>query len=169
MHAVILAVLAGVCWGVGELCTKAVLHTKQIGPITAIMIRASVALPVLWLAYVVARHLLKTPGEQGNWWQADTPTLLKLILGSGLCAGAAAMIFFYSALNLDDISTIKPIAFTIAPATAVILGRLVLGEEVTVRKWIAVGIILVGGGAADVDEEGGGPAAAGTGRCARGG
>ena len=144
MQAVILAILAGLCWGIGELCTKSVLHTKQIGPITAIMVRATVALPALWLAYAVARHLLKTPAEQGNWWQADTPTLLKLILGSGLCAGAAAMIFFYTALNLDDISKIKPIAFTIAPAAAVILGKFVLGEEVTTRKWIAVALILLG-------------------------
>lgn len=146
MHAIVLAALAGVCWGVGELCTKSVLHTKQIGPITAIMVRATVALPALWIAYAVARYWLKTPAEQGNWWQADTATLLKLVLGSGLCAGAAAMIFFYSALNLDDISKIKPIAFTIAPAAAVVLGKFVLGEEVTVRKWIAVGLILLGVG-----------------------
>lgn len=144
MQAIVLAILAGVCWGVGELCTKAVLHTRQVGPITAITVRATVALPALLIAYFVARHVLKTPSEQGNWWQADTTTLLKLILGSGLCAGAAAMIFFYSALNLEDISTIKPIAFTIAPAIAVVLGWLILGEEVSVRKWIAVGLILTG-------------------------
>ena len=49
-----------------------------------------------------------------------------------------------TALNLDDISKIKPIAFTIAPAAAVILGKFVLGEEVTTRKWIAVAMILLG-------------------------
>lgn len=144
MHAVILAILAGLCWGIGELCTKSVLHTGQIGPITAITIRATVALPALWIAYLVARHLVKAPAEQPNWLNADTPTLLKLILGSGLTAGAAAMIFFYTALNLDDISKIKPIAFTIAPAAAVILAKLFLHEEVTPRKWIAVAMILAG-------------------------
>lgn len=144
MQAVLLAVLAGLCWGIGELCTKAVLHTKQVGPITAVCVRATVALPVLWIAYLVARHVFKTPGEQANWMQADTPTLLRLVLGSGLMAGAAAMIFFYTALNLDDISRIKPIAFTIAPATAVLLGWLVLGEPMSVRKLVAVGLILGG-------------------------
>lgn len=144
MQAVVLAILAGVCWGVGELCTKAVLHTGQVGPITAVTIRATVALPALWIAYVVARHVIKAPAEQPNWMQADMSTLVKLVVGSGLCAGAAAMIFFYTALNLDDISKIKPIAFTIAPASAVILAKLFLGEEVTARKWVAVAMILVG-------------------------
>ena len=144
MHAVLLAILAGLCWGIGELCTKAVLHTGQIGPITAITIRSTVALPAIWIAYIVARHLLKVPAEQPNWMEADTPTLVKLILGSGLCAGAAAMIFFYTALNIDDISKIKPIAFTIAPAAAVVLAKLFLHEEVTPRKWIAIALILVG-------------------------
>jgi drug/metabolite transporter (DMT)-like permease len=144
MLPILLAILAGLCWGIGELCTKAVLHTGQVGPITAIAVRATVALPAIWIAYVVARHVLKVPGEQPSWTQAETGTLLKLILGSGLCAGAAAMIFFYAALSLDDISRVKPIAFTIAPAAAVILARLVLHEDVTPRKWIAVAMILAG-------------------------
>ena len=35
MQTVIYAVLAGLCWGVGESFTKSVLHTHKIGPVTA--------------------------------------------------------------------------------------------------------------------------------------
>jgi len=144
MPAIVLAILAGLCWGVGELCTKSVLHTKQVGPITAVAVRSLVALPAILIAYVVAVHLLKLKQEPADWFRADSRTLWTLVLGSGLCAGAAALIFFYAALNLGDISRIKPIAFTIAPATAVLLGHFLLHEDMTPRKWLAIAMILSG-------------------------
>ena len=142
MNAILLAVLAGLCWGVGELFTKSALHTKQIGPLTAIALRSSIALPVLWLAYFVGVHWLKL--EPRNWMKAEPATLMKVIFGSGLVAGAAGMICFYAALNLGEISRIKPVAFSIAPATAVLLGWLVLHEGMSVQKAIGVALILAG-------------------------
>ena len=143
MQALILAVLAGLCWGVGELCTKSVLHGPRIGPMTAIAVRSTVALPVLWIAWAVAtRWLALEPRPQ--WRALKSADVLKLTLGSGLTAGAAGMICFYAALNLDDVSRIKPVAFTVAPAVAVVLGWLLLHEAMTARKAVAVGLILVG-------------------------
>lgn len=141
-RAVVFAILAGLCWGIGELCTKHALHSREVGPVTAIALRSTIALPVLWVAYaVVVRGLRQEPA---GWLHASRGTLLPLVLGSGLVAGAAAMVFFYSALNLGEISVVKPIAFTVAPATAVVLGWLLLGESMTVRKALAVGLILLG-------------------------
>lgn len=143
MKAILLAALAGLFWGVGELFTKSVLHTKQIGPITAITVRSAVALPVIIAAYLVAMYGVKS--EPARWWKtADTSTILKLVLGSGLIAGAAAMICFYAALSLGEIGRIKPIAFALAPATAVVLGWLVLGETMSAQKAVGVALILVG-------------------------
>lgn len=143
MKAVLLAVAAGCCWGVGELCTKMVLHTHRIGPITAIAVRSTIALPLLWVAYLLAVPLLGA--EPRGWWSALTGAdRARLILGSGLVAGGAAMILYYAALNLDDISRIKPIAFTIAPAVAAILGWRLLGEAMTPRKGMAIALILAG-------------------------
>ncbi len=143
MQAIFLAVLAGLCWGVGELFTMSVLHSKEVGPITAIVVRSTVALPVLWIAWWITVSVLKT--ERADWYrEVSTGTILKLTLGSGLIAGAAAMICFYAALSVGEISRIKPIAFTLAPATAVLLGWLVLGESMTPRKMIAVAMILAG-------------------------
>ncbi|MDX2114084.1 MAG: EamA family transporter [Planctomycetota bacterium] len=143
MKAVMLAVAAGLCWGIGELFTKSVLHTKQVGPITAITVRSTVALPVIWAAYAAAVYGVRS--ESPRWYrEAETSTILKLVLGSGLIAGAAAMICFYTALSLAEVSKVKPIAFTLAPACAVLLGWLVLGETMTVRKAVAVSLILAG-------------------------
>lgn len=143
MKAVGLAVLAGLCWGVGELCTKMVLHTHRIGPVTAIAVRSTIALPLLWLAYLVLVQGMGT--EPRTWWrQLEPADVARLVLGSGLVAGAAAMIFYYAALQLDDISRIKPIAFTLAPAVAAVLGWRLLGEPMSARKAVALALILGG-------------------------
>ena len=65
-------------------------------------------------------------------------------IGSGLVAGAGGMICFYGALSLGDISQVKPVAFTVAPALATVLGWLLLGEAMTLRKALAVALILAG-------------------------
>ena len=142
MKAILLAAAAGVCWGVGELCTKSVLHTGKVGPITAIAVRSTVALPVLWVAYYIAVRALKS--EPADWHRADTPTLLKLVLGSGLVAGAAAMIFFYSSLHVGEISRVKPIAFALAPAVASVLAFVLLHEQLDARKALGIATILLG-------------------------
>jgi transporter family protein len=82
--------------------------------------------------------------EPREWLAAGVPTLTKLVLGSGLIAGAFAMACFYGALHAGPISQVKPIAFTLAPVTAVLLGWLVLGEPMSVRKAIAVVLIIAG-------------------------
>jgi uncharacterized membrane protein len=142
MKAIILAVCAGLCWGVGELFTKSVLHTHKVGPITAIAVRSTVALPVLWIAYFVAVKLAKA--EPADWYRAGTPTLLKLVCGSGLIAGAAAMICFYAALNFGEVSRVKPIAFALAPAVASVLAFTLLGEPLTAKKALGIAAILGG-------------------------
>lgn len=141
--AVLFAVLAGLGWGVGEFFTKQVLHTGKIGPLTAIAVRSTVALPVIWIVYLV---FVQGRGvEPRDWYRAaDAATLAKLILGSGLVAGALAMICFYAALHHGEITRVKPIAFTLAPAVAVLLGWLILREPMTARK--ALGVLLIVGG-----------------------
>jgi bacterial/archaeal transporter family protein len=143
MYAILLAFAAGVCWGVGELFTRSALHTKQIGPLAAIALRSTIALPLLWLAYVALARTLHV--ERTDWLKTAEPTTLaKIVFGSGIVAGAFGMIFFYSALNLAEASRIKPIAFSVAPATAVVLGWLVLHESMTWQKAAGVTLILAG-------------------------
>jgi DME family drug/metabolite transporter len=140
---VLLAILAGLCWGVGEVATRAVLHTGRIGPFMAIALRSTVALPLIWLAFVAANRI--APETAGRAAESLGPRYWSmLIVGSGVIAGAAAMIAFYAALSLGEIGRVKPIAFAIAPATGVVLGWLLLGESMSVRKAAGVALILVG-------------------------
>lgn len=142
MKAMIFAVLAGVCWGVGEVFTKAVLHTGKVGPLAAIALRSTVALPVLWAVWWWGTRAAKL--EPANWTSAGAGTLGKLALGSGLIAGAGGMACFYLALSFGEVSRVKPVAFALAPAIGAVLGWLALGETMTLRKAAGVVVILVG-------------------------
>ncbi len=139
MKAILFAIAAGLCWGVGEVFTKSVLHTGKIGPMTAAAVRTLAALPVLWAMQWLMVHSFKS--EPADWARAGGPIMAKLLLGSGVIAGGAALAFFYSALKFGDISKVKPIAFAVAPLVGVLLGWLVLGETMNLRK--ATGVVLV--------------------------
>lgn len=152
MKPILFAILAGLCWGVGEIFTKKALNTGAVGPMTAMFVRAVVTVVLSGLAYAAAAHVMHR--EPDRWYsQAGLPVWLMLVLGSGLLAGFAGVFFFYSGLSMPggDISVLRPIAFALAPATAVILGWLVLGEPMTVRKaaacvLIVTGIVMLSGG-----------------------
>lgn len=145
MKAILLAVLAGLCWGVGEIFTKMALNTGRVGPMTVVLIRACVVLPPALAAYFIAAHFWKT--EPPNWLKNAGPSVwAMLIIGSGLMAGFLGVFFFYWGLATPggDISLLRPIAFGLAPATAVLLGWIILGEPMTLRKLIAV-VLIIGG------------------------
>lgn len=143
--AILLAIAAGLCWGVGEVFTRQVLHSKEIGPFAALLVRTAVALPLIALAYLAAAHSGLLSSEIPGWRvNLSTANWLRLLLGSGLLAAALALVFFYAALSLGQVSVVKPIAFAVAPVTAVFLGALVLGEPLTIRKLIAIACIAVG-------------------------
>jgi uncharacterized membrane protein len=141
--AIFLAILAGLCWGVGEIGTKAALNSRQVGPLGATLVRALVSLVPVMVAYGVATQVWRT--EPGDWWRTASPrTWAYLIVGSGLLAGFAGVFFFYTGLRHGDISILRPVAFGIAPATAVLLGWWWLGEAMTLRKTLAVILIVIG-------------------------
>jgi uncharacterized membrane protein len=145
MKPVLFAILAGLCWGVGEIFTKSAINTKLVGPMGALLVRALVTLIPTAIAYAIASRLWA--GEPAQFWRTlPTGVWLKLVLGSGMLAGFAGVFFFYAGLAMPggDISRLRPIAFSLAPASAVILGWLMLGEEMTLKKGVAVTLILVG-------------------------
>jgi uncharacterized membrane protein len=148
MQAILFAVVAGLCWGIGEVCAKAVLHTHKVGPFFAVALRTTLALPIIWGAYLVARRLAPETAGKGLTLQGEQALTLKewalLVGGSGVIAGAIAMIAFYISISMGEVSKMKPIAFTIAPATAVLLGILFLGEAMSMRKIVGVIIVLAG-------------------------
>lgn len=144
--ATILAVLAGLGWGVGEVCTKAVLHTGKMTPFMALAARATIALPMVWAAWWIATAMAaeESARRAGAAGPMGMREWLLLVLGSGIAAGALAPIAFYSALNIGDISKVKPIAFAVAPAAGVLLGWLFLREGMNIQKALGVALVLAG-------------------------
>lgn len=145
MVAIVFAVLAGLCWGVGEIFTKKALNTGQVGPMTVLLVRTITTLPLAGIAYLLSMSMWKW--EKPGWTNSATPQVwLMLTLGSGLLAGFAGVFFFYMGLASPggDISRIRPIAFALSPATAVLLGWLMLGEGMSTRKLISCTLIIVG-------------------------
>lgn len=142
MRSVVFAILAGLCWGAGEVFTRSVLHTGRIGPVTAIAVRSAVALPVLWLVYWL--WVVGAGREPTTWPGAGGAVLTRLVIGSGLLAGAGGMIFFYLAIASGEVSRVKPIAFGLAPVAGTVLAALFLGESITVRKVIAIALVVTG-------------------------
>ena len=52
------AVLAGLFWGIGELCAKSALKSHEIGPLTAIAVRTVVALPIMLVFASLQRFIV---------------------------------------------------------------------------------------------------------------
>jgi uncharacterized membrane protein len=145
MAALLCAILAGLAWGVGEIFTKSALNSREIGPLGSLLVRAAVTLPLAAAGFAFAHWVLRS--EPQPWWrEMRSITWLKLILGSGLLAGFAGVFFFYLGLSIPggDISRLRPIAFGLAPATAVLLGWYFLGEQLTTTKTVAV-VLIIGG------------------------
>jgi drug/metabolite transporter (DMT)-like permease len=142
---ILCAIAAGLCWGVGEIFTKSAINSREIGPLGTVLVRAAVTLPLAIVGFLVAYKLMRTE-VQPFWREASAGTWLKLLVGSGLLAGFAGVFFFYFGLSLPggEISVLRPIAFALAPATAVLLGWWFLGEGMSVRKGIAVVLIIAG-------------------------
>ena len=144
MKPVLFAIAAGLCWGIGEVCTRSALHSGKIGPITAITARSLVAIPIIVIVYWLMTRGIGGVRVEQPVSAIDGATWSKVVLGSGVIAGALAMVFFYVALSLGEVSMVKPIAFAVAPAVGVTLGWLVLGESMDGRKDAAILLIVSG-------------------------
>jgi drug/metabolite transporter (DMT)-like permease len=145
MRAIVFAVIAGLCWGVGEIFTKSALNTGRVGPFTILLIRSLVTVVPAALAAWYAIGIAKS--EPADFATRMGPSVWAMVIGgTGLLAGFAGVFFFYWGLASPggDISLIRPIAFALSPLTAVVLGWMMLGEPMTLRKAAAV-VLIVGG------------------------
>ncbi|MFO0832673.1 MAG: DMT family transporter [Phycisphaerales bacterium] len=144
MKPILFAVLAGLCWGIGEVATKQVLQSRQVGVMTVVCLRILGEAPFALLLYFLIHKVLHTDGEPAAWWMADRPVLLKLFFGTAMMAGFAGVAFYYLGLKYGQVSVVKPIAFTIAPAIGAALAWLVLKEPMPAQKVVGILIIVTG-------------------------
>jgi len=128
------ALITAICWGVGGYFEKKGLHLGNLSPTMGITIRTAVALVILG---VVSYPQWKTIPQAGS------KSLLYMIIGGGIVAGAVGMLCFYTAIKGAPLNKVMPIAFT-SPLFGALMGLAFGGEPLTVKT--AIGIAMTIGG-----------------------
>ncbi len=128
------ALLTAICWGVGGYFEKKGLHLGNLSPQMGITIRTFIAL--LILGFVSLPQWKNIP-------HTNPKALLYMVLGGGVMAGAAGMLFFYTAIKGAPLGKVMPIAFT-SPLFGALMGILFAGEPLTVKT--IVGMLMTVGG-----------------------
>ena len=128
------ALLTALAWGIGGYFEKKGLHLGHLYPQMGITIRTSVALVIL--AFVSYPHWKSVP-------QAGIKSILYLMVGGGVVAGAAGMLRFYVAIKSAPLSRVMPIAFT-APLFGALMGAFFGGEQLGLKT--ILGMVLTVGG-----------------------
>ena len=128
------ALLTAAAWGIGGYFEKRGLHLGNLSPQLGITIRTAVALVILGL--VSAPHWKDVT-------QAGPRSLLYLIVGGGVVAGALGMLCFYTALKGAPLSRVMPIAFT-SPLFGALLAVALGGEALTIKTGLGM-LMTVGG------------------------
>lgn len=134
MRAEWFALLTAILWGVGGFFEKKGLHMGHLTPQVGITIRTAVALVILGV--VSAPHWRTIP-------QAGPKSLLYMVIGGGVLAGACGMLCFYIALKGAPLGRVMPIAFT-SPLFGALLGIALGGEPITLKGLIGMGLTIGG-------------------------
>lgn len=128
------ALLTAIAWGVGGYFEKKGLQVGNLTPQVGITIRTFVALIILSIFSF-------------SYWktipQAGAKSLLYMIIGGGVVAGAGGMLFFYIAIKGAPLSRVMPIAFT-SPLFGALMGFMFGGEPLTLKTFLGM-LMTVGG------------------------
>src|SRR5512139_2179575 len=130
MNPQLLALLTAAAWGVGGYFEKKGLHLGNLSPQVGITVRTAVALVILGaVSFPHWRSLTQAGGR----------SLLMLMVGGGVVAGAGGMLCFYAAIKGAPLNRVMPIAFT-SPLFGALMGIILGGEPLTWK--VAIGMLL---------------------------
>ena len=128
------ALLTAMAWGIGGYFEKKGLHLGNLSPQMGITIRTFIALIILG---TVSFPQWKTLGQAGS------KSLLMMVVGGGVVAGAVGMLCFYTAIKGAPLNRVMPIAFT-SPLFGALMGLIFGGEPLTWK--VALGMAMTIGG-----------------------
>jgi bacterial/archaeal transporter family protein len=130
----LLALVTAMAWGIGGYFEKKGMHLGNLSPQMGITIRTGVALVIFGIASFPQWKTLP---------QAGSKSLLMMIIGGGVVAGAIGMLCYYAAIKGAPLNQVMPIAFT-SPLFGALMGITFGGEPLTWK--IALGVVLTTGG-----------------------
>lgn len=130
----IFALLTAMAWGIGGYFEKKGLHLGGLSPQMGITIRTGVALLILG---IVSYPQWKTLPQAGS------KSLVMMIIGGGVVAGAVGMLCFYTALKGAPLNRVMPIAFT-SPLFGALMGIILGGDPLTLKTGIGMLLTIAG-------------------------
>jgi len=130
----IFALLTAMAWGIGGYFEKKGLHLGGLSPQMGITIRTAVALIILGI--VSFPQWKKLP-------EAGPKSLLMMVVGGGIVAGAIGMLCFYTALKGAPLNRVMPIAFT-SPLFGALMGIILGGDPLTLKTGIGMLLTIAG-------------------------
>jgi transporter family protein len=132
---ILFVILTIILWGIAPILEKFAL--KEVSPILAITIRNTViALILLIIANIII----------DNFWHEVRKVKISIflfIIGGGVLGGLLGMLTYFKALKLGEASRVVPIVASYPMVTA-IFSALLLGEKLTLMKFIGIILIIVG-------------------------
>ena len=126
----LLALITAMAWGIGGYFEKKGLHMGNLSPQMGITIRTGFALLILGAVSFPQWKTLATAG---------TKSILMMVIGGGVVAGAIGMLCFYAAIKGAPLNKVMPIAFT-SPLFGALMGIIFGGEPLTWK--VGLGILM---------------------------
>lgn len=130
-----LALITAILWASGSYFEKQGLRLGNLSPSLGITIRTAVALAVLSLFTFPHWRAIGCAG---------TKSILYLVLGGGVLAGALGMLCYYSAISKGELSRVMTIAFTVTPIAGAIIAAFALNEALSAQKLVGIGLCVAG-------------------------
>lgn len=141
-----LAILTGICWGVGSFFGKRGMKKTDISSFVGITIRTATALVFLLIvAFTVGPILLNAFLFPEIVWvvQNNLGQFFLILFFEGLIAGFFGMLFYYIAIRGGDLSLVMPVAFT-SPFWGTLLALIWGTEGFTSQRIFGMLIIMLG-------------------------
>ena len=128
-----LLAITALCWGSTPILEKVGL--KEVDPFVGVTVR-SMAITAVLLAVAALSGRLR------DIFSVDLRTVV-IFSSSGILAGLLGMWTYFWALKMGATSRVVPIAASYPLVTA-LLGMLLLGEQVTLLRFVGIVLIVVG-------------------------
>lgn len=140
------ALLTGLCWGIGSFFGKRGMKKASITPFVGITIRTIISLIFLLIAiFSFGPSLLDSYlfGEIGWIVKNELGQFFLILLFEGGIAGFLGMLVYYISIRKGELSLIMPLAFT-SPFWGTLLALIFGTEQLTAQRLAGMVLILFG-------------------------
>lgn len=146
LSTIALTCLTVLLWGGIPILDKLALARFTGHPLVGIAIRAgAVAVLVVPVAWMVARGGASRGLTDGQDHAASPWVAYGLFAASGIVSLLLSQFTYYRLLQRADVSRVFPFLFSAAPVVTMVLGVLVLQENLTLRQLLGAALVIGGG------------------------